>query len=136
MPFKNIEDKRRFDRERVKKRRDQWISLNGPCRLCGSVERLEVDHIDPDQKMSHRIWSWSKERRESELLKCQVLCKKCHVEKTAKDYNYKKHGSNGYDRGCRCRVCTDEAVKRVNEYRWRTGKRKMRSSQVGKAPSC
>ena len=55
------------------------------CVRCGSVEELRLDHIDPKEKVSHRIWSWKKERREAELAKCQVLCEPCHKEKTRED---------------------------------------------------
>jgi hypothetical protein len=44
---------------------------------------LELDHVDPALKVSHRVWSWARERREAELAKCQVLCHDCHVAKTA-----------------------------------------------------
>ncbi|MEM1416560.1 MAG: HNH endonuclease [Myxococcota bacterium] len=52
------------------------------CVKCGSVERLELDHIDPAQKVTHSIWSWSQARREAEIAKCQVLCRRCHKRKT------------------------------------------------------
>lgn len=44
---------------------------------------MEVDHIDPDSKVSHTVWSWTPKRRELELSKCQVLCRKCHRRKTS-----------------------------------------------------
>lgn len=53
------------------------------CVQCGSKEKLELDHIVRETKISHSVWSWKEERRNKELEKCQVLCKKCHSKKTA-----------------------------------------------------
>jgi 5-methylcytosine-specific restriction endonuclease McrA len=55
------------------------------CAACGSRERLELDHVDPSKKTSHSIWSWSPERREAEIAKCQVLCRPCHQLKSIDD---------------------------------------------------
>ncbi|MES2355581.1 MAG: HNH endonuclease signature motif containing protein [Pseudomonadota bacterium] len=66
----------------VKGRRAEWLAKNGPCRKCGSSEKLEVDHVDPSQKVTHQVWTWAQERRDAELAKCQVLCSKCHRKKT------------------------------------------------------
>lgn len=63
-------------------RRAEWLRVNGPCQICRSKKDLEVDHIDPSTKVSHRIWGWRGERRNLELAKCQVLCKRCHKKKT------------------------------------------------------
>lgn len=82
MPYKDLERQRAFQREAAAKRRAAWLAKNGPCRECGSWNDLEVDHIDPSQKTNHRIWSWSEERRATELAKCQVLCGPCHKAKT------------------------------------------------------
>ena len=60
-----------------------WFDINGPCVLCGSNEELQLDHIDPQTKISHRIFTWSEERRLKELAKCRVLCWRCHKKKTA-----------------------------------------------------
>lgn len=81
MPFKDQEKKREYDRVWQAKRRFEWFS-DKFCIVCGSTESLELDHIDPIQKVTHRIWSWSSKRRETELNKCQVLCETCHVIKT------------------------------------------------------
>lgn len=78
MPYKNIEKQRNWQLIWIKKRRIQWLTQNGPCKQCGSWKQLEVDHIKPETKINHRIWSWAKARRLKELAKCQVLCKKCH----------------------------------------------------------
>ncbi|MEO0322971.1 MAG: hypothetical protein AAF447_08435 [Myxococcota bacterium] len=52
------------------------------CVTCGATERLELDHIDPAQKVHHCVWSWSEKRRAAEVAKCQVLCRRCHKRKT------------------------------------------------------
>lgn len=87
------------------------------------MDNLEVDHIDPDQKISHKVWSWAKPRRDAELAKCQVLCNKCHKNKTLETFRtitrcpqgheytientYFKHGRRRI-----CRACGRDYVKR------------------------
>lgn len=101
-----------YSRERayikVRSLRAIWISKNGPCRSCGSTVDLEVDHIDPKQKITHNVWSWSESRRLNELAKCQVLCSSCHKIKS-REYRLigvPEHGIHGYNkRGCRCSIC-------------------------------
>ncbi len=75
------EEKRAYNREWMRKRREEWFRANGPC-ACGSWDRLEIDHIDRSTKTTHRVWSWSEKRRNEELAKCVVRCRKCHREKT------------------------------------------------------
>jgi len=94
--------------EKVLQRRVDWLDANGPCVLCGSSDDLEVDHLDPTVKDSHRIWSWSLERRTAELKKCQVLCSKCHKQKTREQRRESmKHGTESMYRfgPCRCELC-------------------------------
>lgn len=115
MPWKDPEKKKKLDRERVARRRRDWVAANGPCKECGSKRHLQVDHIDPKKKVDHRIWSWSEDRRETELAKCQVLCRDCHQEKTSLE-NAPPHGTNQrYTSSrwrCRCQPCRDaHAVK-------------------------
>lgn len=106
------EKKKEYDREWVAKRRAEWFA-DKCCVVCGATERLELDHInpptkDPKLKPGTGLWSWSKERREIELAKCQVLCHQHHLEKTARDYaEAMQHGtSHMYDKyGCRCEDC-------------------------------
>ena len=83
MGYRECTKQRRFQRRWMHRRRQEWIEQNGPCARCGSTEDLEVDHRDPGQKVDHRVWSWSWPRREKELRKCQVLCRTCHLAKTA-----------------------------------------------------
>ena len=68
---------------KMKKARADWFAANGPCQKCSSKEKLELDHINPEEKVSHTVWSWTPMRRELELKKCQVLCRPCHREKTS-----------------------------------------------------
>lgn len=72
-------------RQRYAALRKQWFAKNGPCTTCGSWEDLQVDHINPNTKVSWGYWRWTKERREEELSKCQALCRTCHLAKTAEE---------------------------------------------------
>lgn len=86
----------------MQKAREDWFAANGPCKSCGSVEKLELDHIEPDTKVSHTVWSWTPMRRCLELKKCQVLCRKCHRKKTA------------LNRG-RLRGCTVRSLRKISD---------------------
>lgn len=116
MPMATAEEQREYNRLWMKNRRDSWFKEHGPCVNCGSWENLELDHEDPKQKVTHRVWSWSKERRDKELAKCRALCSDCHKEKTAAELKEKfsvvdpkrwKHGTNNtYNKHkCRCDLC-------------------------------
>lgn len=103
MPYKDPERQREFQRQRNAKVRAAWLA--GKCCVdCGSVERLECDHVDRSQKVSHRVWTWAPAKREEELAKCVVRCRACHQERHAAEMR-KEHGSAGYKRGCRCEEC-------------------------------
>lgn len=76
------EAQKRWYQNVVKERKRIWFLEHGPCRECGSKEKLELDHIDPTNKISHSIWSWGEVRRNEELAKCQILCHDCHTKKS------------------------------------------------------
>lgn len=76
--------KRKYQRKWTAARRAAFYA-GKRCEFCGSRENLELDHKDPKQKVSHRIWNWSAARREVEIAKCQILCEDCHKEKTKED---------------------------------------------------
>lgn len=106
--------------------RTQYLTENGPCVKCGSWERLELDHVVSvpavNNRISQKLWRWSKTRREAELAKCQVLCRHCHRAKTAidnKGRNHTKiHGRGMYERhGCRCDLCRAVQAERKRRYR-------------------
>lgn len=108
MPYKDPMKQSAYQAGYLAGRRTLWLEANGPCVECGGSEGLELDHKDPNEKTDHRIWSWTKERRDAELAKCQVLCKKCHREKTnAMLTKPLVHGtSNAYNqKACRCDEC-------------------------------
>lgn len=119
MPYKDKTKHNAYMLQWISQRRCNWFAANGPCVECGSVENLELDHIDPNKKVSHRIWSWSKKRRDEEIAKCQVLCRSCHTHKTYRDYYelLPKHGTTGYRHGCRCDVCRKANTLARREYR-------------------
>ena len=123
MPYAR-EQQRRYQKNWLKRRREAWLHKNGPCVECGSWEGLQVDHRDPAQKVTHRVWSWSAARRDVELAKCQPLCEKCHLLKTRRFFAARAgemvHG-RGYHRGCRCRLCRGWNAIRKRLDRWRQG---------------
>lgn len=75
------------------KDRDSFIKAFGPCVQCGSSDRLEVDHIDPRTKKyrPHTLGKAVKnpDTIRSEFLKCQVLCKECHIRKSCTDRGFR-----------------------------------------------
>lgn len=89
--------KRAYQREWVAKRRAEYFA-DKCCARCSSTENMELDHIDPRQKVSNSIWSWSAERRNIELAKCQILCRPCHVKKTVEQLIL-THGFQAYRHG-------------------------------------
>ncbi len=109
MSYKNILIQRKYQLDRCNLRRFIWMMENGPCVMCGSWKDIELDHIDPSKKFTHRIWSYSEQKLSKELDKCQALCKNCHKKKTSKWYlSNRIHGlANTYKNGCRCQDCTN-----------------------------
>ena len=86
MPYKNRDDLREYQKNWCARKRQKWIdAYGGECIECGSKEQLEFDHVDPSQKVTHRIWGWAEARIADELAKCQLLCRPCHQVKTKLD---------------------------------------------------
>lgn len=88
MPYRDRAKQNAYQSEWMKKRCLKWLEENGPCVDCQSWNSLEVDHVDPTQKVAHRVWSWSAQRRLEELAKCVVRCHECHVLKGAINGEY------------------------------------------------
>lgn len=93
------------------------IKLGGKCVVCGSTEKLDIDHINAYEKKYQisSLFSRKKEDQDKELAKCQLLCDKHHISKTKSNReapqtfstNEDIHGS-GYmytQQKCKCFLC-------------------------------
>lgn len=117
MPLKDKQAWLEYQRNWIADRRKAFFA-GKCCAKCGSTNRLELDHIDPAQKVSHRIWSWSTKRQSEELAKCQVLCFECHLKKTLSESQTARCGdASMYRRGCRCEACKLAQRDRMRDYR-------------------
>jgi hypothetical protein len=104
MGYKNKDKQREYQRNWVRNNCKKYF-VDKMCNNCGSKENLELHHLDPKMKISHRIWSWSEERRLQEFNKCLILCRACHKIETDKYFKYNQHGINLYNKGCKCVIC-------------------------------
>jgi 5-methylcytosine-specific restriction endonuclease McrA len=94
--------------------------LGGKCSRCGTIENLHFDHINPQEK-TNEIASMFTSKIEDfilEVRKCQLLCNKCHYEKSIKNGDYLinrkewSHGVSGYtNHHCRCDICKEAQSK-------------------------
>ena len=116
MPYSDLLQRREYQRRWMAERRASWFREHGPCAECGSSENLELDHRFRFLKVTHRIWSWSAERRDRELANCQALCRDCHKAKTRSEFiKPLVHGTyNAYKKkACRCDQCRAWNAQRV-----------------------
>lgn len=116
VPYKDPERQREYQRRWMSERRAKYFE-GKTCAVCGTSENLELDHVDPHLKISHRIWSWKWDRILEETSKCQILCQKHHQEKTWSHLGEVRCGTvRSYRRGCRCDSCrTSIAEQRRSE---------------------
>ena len=59
--------------------------LGGRCASCGTLNKLEFDHILPEEKefaIGKLLSGGSDEKLYKELDKCQLLCNNCHKDKS------------------------------------------------------
>jgi hypothetical protein len=78
MPYRDQAVQREYQRRWKAQRRASWFA-GKVCNHCGTGDSLELHHRN-GEKESHKIWSWSRSRRDAELAKCVVLCRDCHED--------------------------------------------------------
>lgn len=92
-------------------RNQALILLGNKCRVCGSKEKLQIDHVNRKFKSFEvtRMLSVSLKRFYNEIKKCQILCQTCHADKTALELGKKiarnTHGTLSSYRYCKCNIC-------------------------------
>lgn len=115
------EENRSYLRERyANQRADFYARLGGRCAKCATVEGLQIDHINPADKSFEvgRLWgSKHLPMVYAELEKCQLLCFRCHAEKTAREQSVERGWTHGTAYGwgkkkCRCEECLGYAERR------------------------
>lgn len=124
VPVMDLEKRRAYQRQyrkRVYAERRAAFFADKVCVDCGATDDLHCDHRDPDEKIDHRVWTWTEKRRVAELAKCEVRCASCHRERHA--VLRRSHGWSRYRAGCRCDVCRAANATRVR--RWKEKKRSM-----------
>ena len=94
---KKFQEDGRKEKRRKKRLQEMKDKLGNKCVKCGATKNLQFDHIDPKTKCFNVNPQDSWEKTLPELYKCQLLCKLCHLEKTATvDYGIimeKKYGA-------------------------------------------
>lgn len=108
--WNNDKSKKRAAR-RARKRKFLKKILGNKCKKCGSKSKLEFDHLNPKKK-KFKISKYIDLDVNSlidEIKGCQLLCKKCHHDKTLKtnEYSFARHGTiTKFKRDkCRCSKC-------------------------------
>ena len=107
----------KFDKEYHKqywhKRRKKIIDyLGGKCIKCGSKEKLEIDHINANEKVCNVKDNLTFKTMKEEIDKCQVLCYDCHKEKSISERKPFIHGSRyGWQKKhCKCNDCQSTKI--------------------------
>jgi len=128
MPRKDPEANRQYQRDFQRAKYYRWmdearVRLGGRCAVCGAVENLQFDHVDPATKLFTIAGSYRPTRAkfDAEVAKCQLLCVPHHKEKTASEQRHDVHGTWGMyrNRKCRCQVCRDFVNAYQKEYKRR-----------------
>lgn len=133
MPMRTKEEQRAYQLRWILRRRQDWIDVNGPCQMCGSSDKLEVDHKDASTKLISptSLWGMSDKnpKKIAELAKCWVLCSDCHKIKSAKnkDQSVPQPGAlNGNSK-----ITEDEVRKIRSEYVPRVMTQKILAEKYG-----
>lgn len=87
-----------YQLKRYHERRLKALELLGnSCKICGELHDLDIDHVNHSEKSFDisKIWSMKNETFLTELDKCQLLCRTCHLEKTKQEGSLNKNRPNG-----------------------------------------
>lgn len=129
---------REYMRNRYRNKRKEIIeSLGGKCVDCGSVDDLELDHINKRKKTMRMadVHSTNDKKVKEELKNIQLLCKKCHKKKTHDAWDY---GTNKPSHGtywmykkykCRCDECVD--AYREKQRKWSDNRKAKKLNEPG-----
>jgi len=83
----NREEMKEYTKEYVRNRKNLLKEkMGGKCVKCGTTEHLQFDHINPLEKSYNISNNIHRKDLDEELAKCQLLCSKCHLEKTKNDW--------------------------------------------------
>jgi hypothetical protein len=66
-------------------------AFGNKCSSCGAMDNLHFDHIDPSTKLDNvgsLATSNGFNKCYQEALKCQLLCKNCHIQKSITNEDY------------------------------------------------
>ena len=121
MGYKDKEVQKEYQKKWIASRRKSFFDSH-KCKECNSDEDLQLHHRDTSKKESHSIWSWSKERREFEIEKCDVLCRSCHLKAHGKVLGGRHGTVYRYRKGCKCDGCSAAQTKQRRARYARTGK--------------
>jgi hypothetical protein len=115
MPYKSKDQQREYQRNWIAAKRADFFA-NKVCVDCEGIDQLELDHRDPKEKVSHRIWSWSMIRIAEETAKCVVRCHKCHVLKTTDNKERARGEASGTAKLTLIQVTTIRMLFSTGEY--------------------
>lgn len=115
-----MESSNYWKKRRDKRKAELFQLLGGKCSKCGSKNNLQFDHIDPKTKSYHVLDQnhLFDQNIQSEIDKCQLLCKDCHKQKTKDGWEYalpeSSHGSLWRYKKYKCRC--DKCKKALSDY--------------------
>lgn len=113
---------RSYSRRRYAERSQMAIELlGGVCAECGSMDDLQVDHVDPSTKLFDVKQLLYKRRLDApevldELAKCQLLCRLCHEAKTGSERSVEHGGGLSGKKNCACSPCRARKAEYMRAY--------------------
>lgn len=87
MPFKSVEERRQYQNKYY---HDRWqwyrdLKENNPCSDCGQFYPyyvMQYDHREGKKLVVSDLRTYSRERAEAEIAKCDLVCANCHAVRT------------------------------------------------------